>query len=208
MTPFHGAPWSGVRGAEVGTGRPGRYPLSRSALAERIEHLRTALEPDAATVGGIPAFDGDAAWTLYRDLLHPARRVLDGAARLVVVNHAIMGQLPLAVLPIEKPDPAVDDELLFAGYRKVPWLAQRWSTAVVPSEASFIAGRSVPASPRTRRELVAFGDPAFASGQAESLQEALEVAHETRGLRLRRRSTLLRASPVWAPFFVVGGSGN
>ena len=162
--------------------------LTRSALAERIKHLRAALEPDAATVGDIPAFDVGAAWALYRDLLHPARGVLDGAARLVVVNHAIMGQLPLAVLPVEEPDAAADDESLFAEYRKVPWLAGRWSTAVVPSEASFIAGRSVPASPRTRRELVAFGDPAFAPGQPERIEEASVVSHETRGLRLRRRS--------------------
>ena len=164
-------------------------PLSRSALAKRIKHLRAALEPDAATVGDVPAFDVDVAWTLYRELLHPARRVLDGAARLIVVNDAVMGQVPLAVLPTEKPDAAADNELLFAEYRKVPWLARRWSTAVVPSEASFIAGRSVPASPRTRRDLVAFGDPAFAPGQPEGIEEASAVSHETRGLRLRRRST-------------------
>ena len=164
-------------------------PLTRSVLAEHVRHLRVALEPDAATVGGIPAFDVGAAWALYCDLLHPARPVLDGAERLIVVNHAILGQLPLAVLPTEKPDAAADNELLFAEYRKVPWLARRWSTAVVPSEASFIAGRSVPASPRTRRELVAFGDPAFAPGQPEGIEEASAVSHETRGLRLRRRST-------------------
>ena len=164
-------------------------PLTRSALAEHVKHLRAALEPDAATVGDIPAFDVDVAWALYRELLHPARPVLEDATRLIVVNHAIMGQLPLAVLPTEKPDSAVDDEFLFAEYRKVPWLARRWSTAVAPSEASFIAGRSVAASPRTRRELVAFGDPAFAPGQPESIEEASAVSHETRGLRLRRRNT-------------------
>ena len=164
-------------------------PLTRNALAEHVRHLRAALEPDAATVGGIPAFDVDAAWALYRDLLHPARPVLDDATRLIVVNHAFMGQLPLAVLPIAKPDAAAGDEFLFAEYRKVPWLARRWSTAVVPSEASFIASRSAAASSRTRRELVAFGDPAFSAGQSESIEEASAVPHETRSLRLRRRST-------------------
>ena len=163
--------------------------LSRSALAERIEPLRAALEPNATTVGDIPAFDIAAAWSLYRDLLHPARRALDRASRLVIVNHDAMGQLPLAVLPTEETRPVADDRLLFAEYRKVSWLARRWSSAVAPSEAAFVAGRSLPAVPRARRELVAFGDPAFGPGQAEDVQVASAASLETRGLRLRRRST-------------------
>ncbi len=162
--------------------------LSRRSLAARVEPLRAALEPDATTVGDIPAFDMDAAWSLYRDLLGPARQVLDGASHLAVVNHAAMGQLPLAVLPTGRVHPIPDDELLFAEYRKVPWLARRWSSTVVPSEAAFVAGRSITATPPARRELVAFGDPAFGSVRTESVEVAAAASYKTRGLRLRRRS--------------------
>ncbi len=162
--------------------------LSRRLLAARIEPLRAALVPDAVTVGDIPTFDLDIAWSLYRDLLGPARQVLKGASHLVTVNHAAMGQLPLAVLPTEKPHPLPDDELLFAQYRKVPWLVRRWSSTVVPSEAAFVAGRSTPAPRRTRRELVAFGDPVFGSDRTENVTVASSVPHKTRGLQLRRRS--------------------
>ena len=161
--------------------------ISRRKIAERIEPLRAALDPDAATVGDIPAFDVKAAWTLYRDLLHPARGALDGASHLLVVNHAAMGQLPLAVLTTEPAKPA-RSELLFAEYRGAPWLARRWSNAVVASEAAFVAGRSVPPPPPGLRELVAFGDPVFRPGQTAPVQVASAATVQSRGLKLRRRS--------------------
>ena len=161
--------------------------VSRREVAKRIASLRAAFDPDAATVGDIPAFDVKAAWLLYRDLLHPARRALHGASHLLVVNHAAMGQLPLAVLTTEPTELARSD-LLFAEYRDAPWLARRWSSAVVASEASFVAGRSVPSPPSGRRELVAFGDPVFRVGQTETVKIASAASVQSRGLRLRRRS--------------------
>ena len=161
--------------------------ISRNKTTKRIAPLRAALDPDAATVGDIPAFDVEAAWTLYRDLLHPARRALDGASHLLVVNHAAMGQLPLAVLTTKPVKPARGD-LLFAEYRGAPWLARRWSSAVVASEAAFVAGRSVPPAPSVRRELVAFGDPVFRAGQTAKVQVAAAASVQSRGLRLRRRN--------------------
>ena len=162
-------------------------PVSRREIAKRIEPLRAALDPDAATVGDIPAFDVKAAWSLYRDLLHPARRALKDASHLLVVNHAAMGQLPLAVLTTEPVKPA-RSELLFAEYRDASWLARRWSSAVVASEAAFVAGRSVTSPPSGRRELVAFGDPLFRVGQTETVKVASAASVQSRGLRLRRRS--------------------
>ena len=161
--------------------------VSRREIAKRIAPLRAALDPDAATMGDIPAFDVKAAWRLYRDLLHPARRALDGASHLFVVNHAAMAQLPLAVLTTEPAKPTRKD-LLFAEYRGAPWLARRWSSAVVASEAAFVAGRSVPSPPSVRRELVAFGDPLFRAGQAANIKVASAASVQSRGLRLRRRS--------------------
>ena len=161
--------------------------VSRREVAKRIEQLRAALDPDAATVGDIPAFDVKASWTLYRDLLHPARRALDGASHLLVVNHAAMGQLPLAVLTTKLAKLPRND-LLFAEYRGAPWLARRWSSAVVASEAAFVAGRSVPPPTSGRRELVAFGDPVFRVGQTETVKVASAASVQSRGLRLRRRS--------------------
>ena len=161
--------------------------VSRRKIAERIAPLRAALDPDAATVGDIPAFDVEVAWALYRDLLYPARRALKDASHLVVVNHAAMGQLPLAVLTTKPVKPA-RSALLFAEYRETPWLARRWSSAVVASEAAFAAGRSIPPAPSVRRELVAFGDPVFRPGQIAPAQVASAAPVQSRGLRLRRRS--------------------
>ena len=161
--------------------------VSRREIAERVKPLRAALDPDAATVGDIPAFDVKAAWSLYRDLLQPARSALDGASHLLVVNHDAMGQLPLSVLTTKPVKLALSD-LLFAEYRGAPWLARRWSNAVVASEAAFVAGRSTPPPPSDRRELAAFGDPVFRTGQAARVQLASAAPVQSRGLTLRRRS--------------------
>ena len=161
--------------------------VSRREIAKRVKPLRAALDPDAATVGDIPAFDVKAAWSLYRDLLHPARSALEGASHLVVVNHAAMGQLPLSVLTTE-PVKLARRDLLFAEYRGAPWLARRWSNAVVASEAAFVAGRSTPSPPSERRELVAFGDPVFRAGQAARVELTSAAPVQSRGLKLRRRS--------------------
>ena len=161
--------------------------VSRREIAKRIAPLRAAFDPDAATVGDIPAFNVKASWSLYRDLLQPARSALDGASHLVVVNHAAMGQLPLSVLTTE-PAKLPRSDLLFAEYRGAPWLARRWSNAVVASEAAFVAGRSTSPSPSERRELVAFGDPVFRAGQAAKVQLASAAPVQSRGLKLRRRS--------------------
>ena len=161
--------------------------VSRGEITRRIAPLRAALDPDATTVGDIPAFDVKAAWSLYHDLLHPARGALDGASHLLVVNHVAMGQLPLAVLTTEPAKPARRD-LLFAEYRGAPWLARRWSNAVVASEAAFVAGRSTSSPPSERRELVAFGDPVFRPGQTAKVELASAAPVQSRGLKLRRRS--------------------
>lgn len=164
--------------------------IPRHEVADRVATLRAALEPDAVTVGDIPAFDVDTAWSLYRDLLRPARDTLESASHLVVVNHGATGQLPLAVLVTEPSTLDTAQDLLFAEYRDVPWLARRWSSVIVPSGAAFVAGRSSQPPPPMRRELVAFGDPVFHAGQAAANVQVASVGMvATRGLTLHRRST-------------------
>lgn len=160
--------------------------LERDAIFEAVGHLRSALEPNAATLGDIPPFDVSAAHTLYQALLEPVKTGWGGAKSLLVVAHGPLGYLPFSLLPT-KPVKVADTAPLFSGYRDVPWLARDHAVTVLPSVTSLRTLRALPAAPATRKSFVGFGDPHFSKEQetAAKAEQTTQVA--MRGLRLRSR---------------------
>lgn len=168
-------------------------PVSRREISRRVAILRKALAPEATTLGDIPVFDLDVAWSMYRDLLRPAEDKLDGVSRLAVVNHGDLAQVPIGLLVTRKSRAADDGGLLFARYRGMPWLARRWSTYSAPSETSWVALRLArEAASRPRGVLVAFGDPVFGentdTADPSAPEQAVQAAPQMRSLQLRRRN--------------------
>ena len=102
--------------------------FAAAALKDRdvetmVRNLRKALDPNAATLGDIPAFDTTLANRLYATLLVPVAAGWQGASSLLIVPHKALGQLPFGLLPTSAGDPAPDG-IPFEEYRKVPWLIQ------------------------------------------------------------------------------------
>ncbi len=93
--------------------------VGRGDLVETVALLRSALEPNAATLGDIPAFDVGAAHALYETLLAPVAGAWKQAKSLLVVAHGPLGYLPLSVLPTGPAGLGTDGMSLFAGYREV-----------------------------------------------------------------------------------------
>jgi len=115
--------------------------ITRDELDAKVAKLREALEPEAATVKEIPAFDVPLAYSLYAALLAPVEDVWRPAHNLLVVANGSLGFLPLGLLPTAADQPAPDPVTLFAEYRKVPWLAREHAITAIPSVSTLKALR-------------------------------------------------------------------
>jgi CHAT domain-containing protein len=158
-------------------------PLGRDQLTEMVGQLRGALNPNAATLGEIPAFDVAIAYRLYAALLEPVQAGWKGASTLVIVPHGPLGQIPFSML-VTKPTPQPRDRTeLFSGYRDVPFLVREVAVTQVPSVATLTILRGMRPANQTRRAFVGFGDPWFNTSQAAEAR-AKSVA-EVRSFHLR-----------------------
>jgi CHAT domain-containing protein len=165
-------------------------------IETKIRKLREALEPQAAMISDIPPFDLKLGYELYELLLKPVESGWKPAKNLIVVTNGALGLLPLSLLPTAPSEMAQEEDPLFAGYRKVPWLARTHAVTTVPSAAALRTLRQLPPGKSGRGELVAFGDPYFNKDQeaeAEAPEGKILAAdaggNVTRGLPLKRRSS-------------------
>jgi CHAT domain-containing protein len=169
-------------------------------IESKVRKLREALEPQAAMISDIPAFDLKLGYELYSLLLKPVEAGWKQSKNLIVVTNGALGLLPLSLLPTAPAQIDANDNPLFSSYRAVPWLARNYAVTMVPSSAALRTLRQLPPGKPGRSELVAFGDPLFSAEQAaeaektEALGEALvKVADAgaltTRGIPLKRRSS-------------------
>jgi CHAT domain-containing protein len=164
---------------------------SSAAIEDKIKKLREALEPQAAIVSDIPAFDLALSHDLYKTLLEPVKATWGGARSLIVVTNGALGLLPLGVLTTA-PHELSKDGPIFAGYRVVPWLSRSYAVTMVPSASALRTLRRLPAGSSKRQKLIAFGDPWFNEKQAaEATAGDVQLAAaevQTRGIPLKRRA--------------------
>ena len=167
--------------------------VGREELADTVALLRSALEPNAQTLGDIPDFDVAAAYGLYERLLKPVEAGWKDAKSLLVVAHGALGYLPPSLLPTAPVELAPESGALFSNHRDVPWLARSHAVTMLPSVASLATLRGLPPGAPDRKAFAGFGDPLFSAEQAA---QPVEVAALTsRGLRTRGLPVRLRAAP-------------
>jgi CHAT domain-containing protein len=181
---------------QTGRTRFASADIGRKALAERVALLRAALDPRAATLGDIPAFDVRSAFELYTMLLEPVKEAWKNSRNLLVVPHGALDHLPLSVLPTEPMMLAAERKPLFSNHRDVPWLARNHAITVLPSAASLRTLRGLPSKGAAPKPLVAFADPVFsleqATARAAQREPQLASADDlgsVRGLGVSFRST-------------------
>jgi len=184
----------GQRASYVWAVRQGQAPrfaavaMGEAQIADDVKALRAALDPNAATLADIPAFDTARSHKLYTALVAPAAASLAGARAIVAVPHGALGQLPLGVLTTKPGTPrAVSNAPMFAEYRDASWLVRDYAVLQVPSASALRALRGLRAPAAGRREFAGFGDPQF-SPQAMPAQTASAGQVATRSARLVRRS--------------------
>ncbi|WP_426412905.1 CHAT domain-containing protein [Bradyrhizobium ganzhouense] len=167
-------------------------------VKSKIEQLRKALDTEAALISDIPPFDVNLGYQLYSLLLKPVENGWNRSRTLIVVTNGALGFLPLSLLPTAPAQIDTNEQVLFASYRKVPWLARTHAVTTVPSLAALRTLRDLPPGKSERSELIAFGDPYFSIEQQEEEAKATKPADAsggapgslaTRGLPLKRRSS-------------------
>ena len=172
-------------------------PVTAGEIETKVAVLREALEPRGERMVDIPPFDVGLAHELYEQLLRPVESAWRPAKSLIVVTNGALGFFPLALLPTATPTAEAEQGApLFAGYRRVTWLARTHAISSVPSAAALRALRQLPPGSRKRQRMIGFGDPYFTADQA-ALAEGpadnapIEVAEATeRGMVLRRRAAI------------------
>ena len=169
--------------------------IGRVDLEDQVALVRSALQPNAQTLGDIPGFDVAAAHEIYEGLLAPVRAGWGGAGSLLVVAHGPLGYLPLSVLPVGPAALAAEEGALFSNHRLVPWLARTHAVTVLPSVASLRTLRGLPPGAGSRRAFAGFGDPWFSAAQAaEAVAEKAETV-VSGAVGMRGRAVFLRAAP-------------
>ncbi|MFZ9414174.1 MAG: CHAT domain-containing protein [Alphaproteobacteria bacterium] len=165
-------------------------------IAQSVARLRRALDPNAATLGDIPAFDVALAHRLHEQFLAPVRAGLAGAESLLVVPDKALGQIPFSLL-VTRAVPAPADtqgRALFSGYAQVPFLAREKAVTQLPSVASLGALRRLAPGEASRKPFIGFGDPYFSTEQAAA--GSTQVAQlTTRGLQTRGLPLVRRNAP-------------
>ena len=182
----------------VRKGTPAQFTRIKMTLGDlnaTVTKLREALEPKAAMISDIPAFDVKLAAQLYDDLLRPLESGWKPAKSLIVVTNGALGLLPLSLLPTAASEVKTGDDPLFASYRSVPWLARTHAVTLVPSAAALQTLRKLPPGKATRQDLIAFGDPYFSQEQADEAAktdkpvQVADASNVTRGVPLKRRNS-------------------
>ena len=167
-------------------------PAAMSDIGAKVRKLREALEPQAATIADIPAFDLALAYELYSLLLKPVEASWKSAKELIVVTNGALGELPLSLLPTAPTQIDPDAKTLFTGYRKVPWLARSHAVTMIPSSAALLTLRGLPPGSPKREKLIGFGDPLFNEQQALAASQPDDAASSVpmRAAPLMRRASL------------------
>jgi len=135
--------------------------LGNKEVQKIIHYLRKALDPAALTFGDIPPFDLNQAYDLFATLLNPVINGWKNASDLIVVTPGPLGNLPFSVLPTAPIKLSKETGVLFANYRKVPWLIRKVSITRQPSVSAFITQRKIPKGDADRISFAGFGDPLF-----------------------------------------------
>jgi CHAT domain-containing protein len=180
-----------------------RVPASALELEAKVRRLRQALEPQAAMVSEIPAFDLDLGYELYTLLLKSVEPAWRPAKSLIVVTNGALGELPLSLLPTAPAQVDLAARPLFSGYRNVVWLARSHAVTVIPSASAIVTLRRLPRGSPSRDKMIGFGDPYFNADEAAEAERELtapmqvasaatsaDAENVTRGIPLR-----LRAAP-------------
>ncbi len=172
------------------------YHISRldgNEIGKIVAALRGALAPDkSAALGNLPPFDTALAYELYKQILQPVAAAWKDSPHLLIAASGPLAQLPFSLLPVEKSN-TEKENILFSSYRRVPWLIRRHTVTMLPTVASFLSLRALPAGDPSRKAFIGFGDPLFNPAQMEAGKEEKAAGKKLNGSGLTLRGVRITA---------------
>lgn len=176
----------------LGPARFATVGLGRAEVRRMTDRLRSAVDGPVRTLGDVPPFDLEQAWTLYAALFGPVEEGFRQARDLLFVTDGPLAQIPPGILPVSRPGataPAAPrGGQLFSEYRAVPWLIRRHSVTQFPAASSLLDLRALPPGRTGRRAFIGFGDPLFSLDQVGQDRPDFQAVLRGGGQALRLRN--------------------
>jgi CHAT domain-containing protein/TPR repeat protein len=133
-------------------------------VAEMVDRLRAALDPNSARgfspdarVGDASAvFPSDVAYYLYEELVSGPLRAQPNVRHVFIVANGLISRVPFSVLLTARAPNLVTEQ----DFRDAPWLPNRIAVTVVPSVEYLVARRGAEVR-RSPGSFLGVGDPAL-----------------------------------------------
>ncbi len=135
----------------------GNIHFNNASLTEKEAHAAVARirkTLDVAELGvRTPRFDFADSHQLYKELLSPLEKKLEGKTHLIIATSGPLAQLPLAVLT--RTATAANEET------KANWLINDFAISHVPTANGWLSLKKLGQQPSSTQPLMAWGDPIF-----------------------------------------------
>jgi CHAT domain-containing protein len=154
----------------------------------QVSSIRESLQPVGGQLTGIPKFDSQNAYSVFKEILEPMKDHWSSAKQLVFVLDNDLAALPMALLLTKETAPIVDDGQKFSGFRDAPWLIRTHAVSKAPSVTSFVLLRQGTKGNTKRHAFLGVGDPIFNPREAAQIEVA-EAANTRGSLVLRNLSS-------------------
>jgi CHAT domain-containing protein len=152
----------------------------------------------AATAQGGRAFDRDAAYGLYHELVEPVEPALAGVKRLYVASAGALGQLPLGLLVTRAPV-AGEDDADPAVLAASDWFADRYALLALPAVSALRAEPAPAPKASANAGFVGFGAPVLrgaAGGGRSAVSSKLFARANAQGQALADVAALRQLAPL------------
>jgi len=136
--------------------------MGRKQIDALVSNIRSSAEPDVlSTVLDVHEFDLSSAFKLYQTVFFPVKKNWESASSLLVVTNGPLDQIPISLLPTERPILPPKSNVPFLEYQQVKWIIRTHAITQIPSINAFVQLRKKHLNPSASKLYAGFGDPWF-----------------------------------------------
>ena len=166
-----------------------RIDKTREEWRGDVDFVRASIKPRGGRLKSLMDFDTIAAYGLYRDLLEPLEDHWSPAKHLIFITDNALASLPMGMLLRQSVSSIDSGDLMFDGFKDLPWLIRTHAISTIPSALSFALLRRGEAPTEDRSAFFGIGDPIFNPDDASEEIQVADAGQARGSLVLRSIST-------------------